>query len=59
MVAQAFGRVRIGIGRPANPAAVSDFVLGKFTHEEKALLHDVSFVSAMLCLGEWLAVPQN
>lgn len=38
---QGFYRLRIGIGRPTAPQATADYVLGKFSKEEHALLRQV------------------
>lgn len=35
---QAFNRIRIGIGKPTNNVPVEDFVLQKFTSEEKEII---------------------
>ncbi len=37
---QEFNRIRMGISRPQNGQSVSDYVLGKFTSEELAVMKD-------------------
>ncbi|HZG71303.1 MAG TPA: aminoacyl-tRNA hydrolase [Chondromyces sp.] len=53
---QEFKRIRIGIDRPKGSISVVDYVLGKFTAEEKELLKEVIPSCANAC-EEWLSTP--
>ena len=46
---QEFNRIRIGIGRPQKPMAISNYVLGKFHQEEQKEMADAVQKSAMAC----------
>ena len=55
---QEFSRLRLGIGRPSDPAsggdAVTDFVLGKFTAAENEVLRTTTFPTAYRELWAWV-----
>ncbi|WP_077623905.1 aminoacyl-tRNA hydrolase [Sediminibacillus massiliensis] len=51
-----FKRIRVGIGRPATPMPVPDYVLGSFSKEEKPLVDDVIEKAADAC-ETWLEKP--
>ncbi|USK70369.1 aminoacyl-tRNA hydrolase [Peribacillus asahii] len=53
---QNFNRIRIGIGRPSGPMAISDYVLGKFTSEEWPDIMNTVEKSANACEA-WLKTP--
>ena len=48
-----FGRIRVGIGRPAHPDQdVTDYVLGRFSEEESDRF-DRAIEKAVIGIGEW------
>lgn len=51
-----FNRIRIGIGKPHPGVEVVDYVLGKFTNDEKPLMAEVIEKSAQAC-ETWLEKP--
>ncbi|WP_026693218.1 aminoacyl-tRNA hydrolase [Peribacillus kribbensis] len=51
---QEFNRIRIGVGRPSEKNSVSNFVLGKFSPEERAEMSKVVERSAEAC-ENWLS----
>nr|WP_263323938.1 aminoacyl-tRNA hydrolase [Neobacillus sp. Marseille-Q6967] len=53
---QEFNRIRIGIDRPKNGMKVPDYVLGRFSEEEKTLTQDAVKKSAEAC-EFWLEKP--
>lgn len=53
---EAFNRIRIGIDRPAPPQKVVDYVLGKFTPEERGKL-DEAVVKSADAVESWLEKP--
>lgn len=53
---QEFNRIRIGIDRPKNGMKVPDYVLGRFSEEEKILTQDAVKKSAEACEC-WLEKP--
>lgn len=53
---QQFNRIRVGIDRPRNGMAISDYVLGKFTNEENGILQDVIINCAAAC-ENWMEQP--
>lgn len=53
---QEFNRVRIGIDRPKNGMAITDYVLGKFTDEESTDI-DKSIEDASKACEKWITDP--
>ncbi|WP_075979828.1 aminoacyl-tRNA hydrolase [Bacillus massilinigeriensis] len=53
---QEFKRVRVGIDRPKNGMQITDYVLGRFSKEEQAVIHDVISKCADAC-ESWLNKP--
>jgi len=53
---QEFNRIRVGIDRPPSGMKVPDYVLGRFTKEEQALLEDVVLKCTSAC-EQWLSKP--
>jgi peptidyl-tRNA hydrolase, PTH1 family len=53
---QEFNRIRVGIDRPPSGMKVPDYVLGRFTKEEQALLEDVVLKCTNAC-EQWLSKP--
>ncbi|TCN17669.1 aminoacyl-tRNA hydrolase [Mesobacillus foraminis] len=53
---QEFKRVRVGISRPQNGMAITDYVLGRFLDEEQADI-DQAVQKACDACGEWLEKP--
>jgi len=53
---QEFNRLRVGIDRPPQGMKVPDYVLSKFTTEEKPLMEEATKKSADAC-EEWLKSP--
>lgn len=53
---QNFNRIRIGIGRPTVPMAISDYVLGRFSSEELSDIESAIRKSAKACEA-WLSNP--
>lgn len=53
---QNFNRLRVGIDRPPSGMKVPDYVLSKFTTEEKPLMEEATKKSADAC-EEWLKSP--
>jgi peptidyl-tRNA hydrolase, PTH1 family len=53
---QNFNRIRVGIDRPVNGMSVSNYVLGKFSEEERAELKDVISTCVKAC-ETWLEKP--
>ncbi|MFT8323640.1 MAG: aminoacyl-tRNA hydrolase [Bacillus sp. (in: firmicutes)] len=51
-----FNRIRVGIDRPKNGMKVTDYVLGKFTKEEQAILETIIKKCSDAC-GEWTKEP--
>jgi PTH1 family peptidyl-tRNA hydrolase len=53
---QEFNRVRVGINRPTNGMAITDYVLGRFIQEEQDLIQEAVERSAEACI-EWIKKP--
>jgi len=53
---QQFNRIRIGIDRPKNGMQITDYVLGRFTEEEKNSVKESVEKSASAC-EKWLNTP--
>lgn len=46
---QQFNRIRVGINRPTNGQSITDYVLGKFTKEEMAMIDEVILKCSQAC----------
>ncbi|OMP66836.1 aminoacyl-tRNA hydrolase [Domibacillus epiphyticus] len=46
-----FKRVRVGIGRPDGPVKIVDYVLGRFSDDERNLMNEAVKKSAAACLN--------
>lgn len=53
---QNFNRLRIGIDRPSNGMAITDYVLGQFSEEERANIKDAIDQAANAC-EKWTTTP--
>lgn len=53
---QDFKRIRVGISRPTNGMAITDWVLGRFSEEEKELMKEAVLKSADAC-ESWIKKP--
>lgn len=53
---QEFNRIRVGINRPTNGMAITDYVLGRFSEEERGLIEEAAERSAAACI-EWINKP--
>jgi PTH1 family peptidyl-tRNA hydrolase len=53
---QEFNRIRVGINRPSNGMAITDYVLGRFTKEEQEMIKVAVERSADAC-EEWIKKP--
>ena len=53
---QEFKRIRVGISRPTNGMAITDWVLGRFTAEENEQMAEAVKKSADAC-EEWIKKP--
>ncbi|KIY23435.1 MULTISPECIES: aminoacyl-tRNA hydrolase [Mesobacillus] len=53
---QEFKRIRVGISRPTNGMAITDWVLGRFSEEEKELMKEAVLKSADAC-ELWIKKP--
>jgi PTH1 family peptidyl-tRNA hydrolase len=53
---QEFNRIRVGIDRPPAGMKVPDYVLQKFSNDEKPLVADAIIKSSDAC-EEWLKSP--
>jgi peptidyl-tRNA hydrolase, PTH1 family len=53
---QEFKRIRVGISRPTNGMAITDWVLGRFTAEENEQMAEAVMKSADAC-EEWMKKP--
>jgi PTH1 family peptidyl-tRNA hydrolase len=53
---QEFNRIRVGISRPQNGMAITDWVLGRFTSEEHDMMAEAVVKSAQAC-EEWMKKP--
>jgi PTH1 family peptidyl-tRNA hydrolase len=53
---QEFKRIRVGIDRPKNGIKVTDYVLGRFTEDEKPFINEAILKSAEAC-KKWLSTP--
>ncbi|MET3576231.1 aminoacyl-tRNA hydrolase [Bhargavaea ullalensis] len=46
---QEFNRIRVGIGRPDGPMAITDYVLSRFSKEEEPVMQDAAGQAADAC----------
>lgn len=53
---QEFNRIRVGIGRPSNGMAITNYVLGRFAEEELGSIQEAAERSADACI-EWIKKP--
>ncbi|MBB6447471.1 aminoacyl-tRNA hydrolase [Bacillus benzoevorans] len=53
---QEFNRIRVGINRPTNGMAITDYVLGRFAREEQDPIQEAVERSADACI-EWTKKP--
>ncbi len=53
---QNFNRIRVGIDRPKNGMNVADYVLGRFTKDERLMMEDVIVKCSDAC-DQWLNRP--
>jgi PTH1 family peptidyl-tRNA hydrolase len=53
---QEFNRIRVGINRPSNGMSITDYVLGRFSEEEKLDLREAVQRSTEAC-EEWMKKP--
>ncbi len=53
---QEFNRIRVGINRPTNGMAITDYVLSRFSGEEQGLIEEAAERSADACI-EWINKP--
>ncbi|KAA9012005.1 aminoacyl-tRNA hydrolase [Niallia endozanthoxylica] len=53
---QEFNRIRVGINRPTGSMSITDYVLGRFTNEEKELINEAVAQSTDACV-EWIKKP--
>jgi peptidyl-tRNA hydrolase, PTH1 family len=53
---QQFNRIRVGINRPSNGMAITDYVLGRFANDEQEMIKLAVDRSADAC-EEWMKMP--
>lgn len=56
MATRSFARLRIGIGRPLDPAEWADYVLKSFPPDDKALVEKAVERAALAC-ADWTSAP--
>jgi len=53
---QQFNRIRVGINRPSNGMAITDYVLGRFLNDEQEMIRKAVEQSSNAC-EEWIKTP--
>ena len=53
---QQFNRIRVGINRPSNGMAITDYVLGRFLNDEQEMIKKAVDQSSDAC-EEWIKTP--